>query len=460
MSKLWLIIQREYLTRVRTRGFLLGTLLTPLAVGAFFAFQGMMMSYKSDDKKHIVVLDEGGYMTTGMPDERGVHFSVATPSTPLDTLKNQIRAYKNAQKIKGREAREAELERIVKAGRDYDGILQLKPLTNFSVKKQTFYYHSDDQLSPETNSMIRERLSHKIRDFKIDSLKFDRKALGELDTKVSLDPEPIDKPDDDANSLTSGVATGIAMLMGLSMYVLMLMWGSMVMRSVVEEKTNRIVEVIMSSVRPFDLMLGKIIGSAAVGLTQLVLWGILSNLVILVVSLVFGFDFGAATPTAGAAAAVEDFLPQLMAEVGRQSWGYIFGMMLLYFLGGYFLYASLFAAIGSAAGDDSAEAQQMVFPVMLPVIIAFVLMVTVVIREPHSNIAVFASMFPLFSPIVMPGRLAFDPPMWQVLVSVVLLLASAIGFVWLSGRIYRVGILMYGKKVSFKEIGKWLFYKG
>jgi ABC-2 type transport system permease protein len=442
MSKLWLIVQREYLTRVRTRGFWLGTLLTPLAVAAFIGFQGFMATYKSGETQHVVLLDEGGFLKTGMPDGKGVQFTKAPPNVSLDSLKGSVRAKK------------------------YDGILRLSPLPNFSVKKHTFYYYSDEKLSPEVIQTIERRMSTKIRDFKIDSLHFDRKALGELDTDVSIDPEPIDKKDDNASSLTSGVAIAIAFMMGIAMYMLMLMWGSLVMRSVMEEKTNRIVEVIMSSVKPFDLMMGKIIGSAAVGLTQLILWGVLSNLAVIVMGLLFNFDTSAmsAPPTDGlnpqAAAEVEDLLPQIMNEVMRQNWGYIFSMMLLFFLGGYFLYAAMFAAIGSASGDDMTEGQQLAFPVMMPIIIAFILVATVVHREPNSTLSVFASIFPLFSPIVMPARLSFDPPLWQVLLSVVLLMATSVGFVWLSGRIYRVGILLYGKKVTLKEVWKWMFYKG
>jgi ABC-2 type transport system permease protein len=160
------------------------------------------------------------------------------------------------------------------------------------------------------------------------------------------------------------------------------------------------------------------------------------------------------------AAQAQEMMPMLMAELSRQNWWYIVGFSILFFIGGYFLYASLFAAVGSTIGDDLGEGQSLTFPIMLPIILAFVIMTTVVIREPHSNLSVFASLFPLFSPIVMPGRLAFDPPMWQVLLSIVLLLGTAVFFVWLSGRIYRVGILLYGKKVTAKEVWKWLFYKG
>ncbi len=443
MNKLWLIIQREYLTRVRTRAFLLGTILTPIAFAAFFGVQFLIGSYKGEEEKHIAVLDKGGFIKTGIPDERGIQFSLAPIGTDLDKLKDEVRQKK------------------------YDAVLLLPPLSNLSVKKQTIYVYTDQQISPAIERVIERRIASKIRDFKTDSLHFDRQKIAELDTDVAIDPEPIDKKDQNASSLTSGVAMGVSGLIGVIMYMIVLIYGSMVMRSVMEEKTNRIVEVMMSSVRPFELMLGKIIGSAGVGTTQLIIWAILNTLVFIGMQSLFGFDASAAQSmpaTPGApqmdAAQAQEMMPMLMAELSRQNWWYIVGFSILFFIGGYFLYASLFAAVGSTIGDDLGEGQSLTFPIMLPIILAFVIMTTVVIREPHSNLSVFASLFPLFSPIVMPGRLAFDPPMWQVLLSILLLLGTAVFFVWLSGRIYRVGILLYGKKVTAKEVWKWLFYKG
>lgn len=259
---------------------------------------------------------------------------------------------------------------------------------------------------------------------------------------------------------------GISFFLGIIMYMVVLIYGSIVMRSVMEEKTNRIVEVIMSSVKPFQLMLGKIIGSAGVGTTQMIIWAILNALIFIAVQSFMGID-AAASSTAGlpeGASAIDPndanaMFAQIMEEVGKQNWWYIIISSILFFIGGYFLYASMFAAIGSAVGDDMGEGQSLTFPIMIPIILAFIIMTSVVMRSPNSSLSVFASIFPLFSPIVMPGRLAFDPPWWQVALSIILLFATAILFVWIAGRIYRVGILMYGKKVTFKEIGRWMFYR-
>ncbi len=442
MNKIWLIVKREYITRVRSRAFLLGTLLTPLAFGLFFLIQGKMLTYKGDESQHVVVLDEGGFLKTGIPDEESVRFTKAPAGASIEALKQAVRDKK------------------------YDAVLRLPPLTNFAVKKQTVYFYSDDQISPDVNKLIERRVQGKIRDFKIDSLHLDRKTLENLETAVSIDPEPIDKADDSASALTSGVAVGISFFLGIIMYMVVLIYGSIVMRSVMEEKTNRIVEVMMSSVKPFQLMLGKIIGSAGVGTTQMVIWAVLNTLIFLGVQAYFGFDAAASAQTGmgpGApqfdAGEAQDMFPAVMAELSRQNWWYIIVASILFFLGGYFLYASMFAALGSAVGDDQGEGQALTFPVMIPIILAFLIMTSVVMRSPNSTLAVFASLFPLFSPIVMPGRLAFNPPVWEVALSLVILFATAVLFVWIAGRIYRVGILLYGKKVTFKEIGKWLFYR-
>ncbi len=376
MKKIWLIVKREYLTRVRSRAFLIGTLLTPLAFGAFFLIQALMIGYKGSERQHIVVLDEGGFLKNGIPDEQGLQFTKAPPGKTLDALKQAVR------------------------DKEYNGVLRLPPLSNLAVKKQTIYFYSDDHISPEINSLIERRVGARIRDFKVDSLHLDRKALEDLETEVSLDPEPIDKADDSGNELTSGVAVGISFFLGIIMYMVVLIYGSIVMRSVMEEKTSRIVEVVMSSVKPFQLMLGKIIGSAGVGTTQMVIWAILNTLIFIGVQSFFGIDAASAQAnmSAGAPAGMDsadaqDMFAQVMIELGRQNWWYIIICAILYFIGGYFLYASMFAAMGSAVGDDLGESQSLTFPIMIPIILAFLIMTSVVMRSPNSPLAVFSRPF-------------------------------------------------------------------
>jgi ABC-2 type transport system permease protein len=239
----------------------------------------------------------------------------------------------------------------------------------------------------------------------------------------------------------------------------------MVMRSVMEEKISRIAEVMISSVKPFQLMLGKILGVGAVGLTQLAIWMILIPVVMMTITVFIpGLESNAMSAALPGMEAMQQIEQQgfdfnmLIGEFFRLNWLVIIPSFVIFFLGGYFIYSSLFAAIGSAVDEDLGEAQQFMLPVMIPVILAFVIAMSS-IDNPNSGIAVFGSIFPLTSPVVMPTRLPFDPPAWHIVLSLLLLIASTLFVVWLSARIYRVGILMYGKKVTFKEIGKWLFYQ-
>lgn len=436
MNKLGLIIKREYLTRVTRRSFILATLLTPLGFAVFFIVAGFIFAYESDDSKRVAVIDESGILKGNIASETNLHFEKVTLS--LDSLRKNFGQSK------------------------YDAILVLRPVVNLMEKSYTVYYYSEKQPTLDVETFIKQRISNSLRDYKIDQLKLERRQLEALDTRIELDPEPIDPTGSDSTKLTGAIAAGIGSIMGIIMYMTVLIYGMMVMRSVMEEKTSRIVEVMISSVKPFQLMLGKIIGVGAVGLTQVAIWAILIPLISVAVNLIFGFDSTQMNtpPTAGNMNPddTEAMITLAMNELTGQNWWLILPMFIVYFLGGYFLYSSMFAAVGSAMGDDLGEGQTLTLPIMIPVILAFYIMF-VAVQAPNSSLAVWSSIFPLFSPIVMPARLAFEPPLWEILLSVVILIATCIFFIWLSGRIYRIGILMYGKKVSFKELGKWLFYK-
>lgn len=263
--------------------------------------------------------------------------------------------------------------------------------------------------------------------------------------------------------MTSMIAAGIGGMMGFIMYIVVFVYGMMIMRSVMEEKTSRIVEVIMSSVKPIELMIGKILGVGAVGLTQLAFWMVLIPVILFGVNFAMGGAIGTMPHTEMTQEVLNNpdlltgntKITQITYEIMSLNWWLILPLFVFYFLGGFFLYASLFAAVGSAIGDDVGESQSLTLPISLPVIIALYIMMAA-LKDPNSTMAVWASIFPLFSPIVMPARLAFDPPMWQIVASVVSLIVGVWFFAWLSARIYRVGILLYGKKISFKELGKWM----
>lgn len=439
MNKLWLIIQREYLTRVKKRSFILTTLLTPLAFALLFVVVGVIFSYESDDVKKIAVVDEGGVLAeANIANERNLIFT--------------------------REKRTLEELRAIFPETGYDGILLIPEIKNLYAKSYTVFYYSEDKPSPDIESRIKGKVADRIRDYKITSLNLEKKQLEALDSRVELDPEPIDPTEKDASKISGAIGAAIGFIMGIIMYMAVFIYGMMVMRSVMEEKTTRIVEVMISSVKPFQLMLGKIVGVGGVGLTQVAIWAILIPLIATGVNLVFGFDNSQMDAMASSQAAMPDqeemefMIAQGFQELKAQNWWAILPLFVIYFLGGYLLYSSLFAAVGSAMSDDMGESQSLTIPITIPVLIAFYIMI-VAVEAPNSSLAVWSSIFPLFSPIVMPARLAFDPPLWQVALSVALLIATSLFFVWLSARIYRVGILMYGKKVTLKELGKWMFYK-
>ncbi len=435
MNKLSLIIKREYLTRVTRRSFILATILTPLAFAIFFVVVGIIFSYQSDDKKRIAIIDEGNMLNKTIADEGNLYFKFEDRS--LQSLRSDFEQT------------------------DYNGILVIPPLKDLYTNNHRIFYYSGEQPTLDIETLIRSRISKSIRDFKIEALKLDKKNLEALETRIELDPEPIQESGEDASSLTSAIAAVIGSIMGIIMYFTVFIYGMMVMRSVMEEKTSRIVEVMISSVKPFQLMLGKIIGVGAVGLTQIAIWAILIPLISFLAILFFGFDTATMDTSAAGGIDPDDMEAKValaLTEFNNINWWSVLPLFIFYFLGGYFLYASLFAAVGSAMGDDLGEGQSLTLPITIPVILAFYIMF-VAVQAPNSSLAVWSSIFPLFSPIVMPARLAFGPPFWEVVLSMLLLGGVALFFVWLSGRIYRVGILMYGKKITFREIGKWLFYK-
>lgn len=439
MSKLTLIIRREYLTRVRKKSFLIGTLLAPVGLLVYFLVIVGLTKYQGGGEIKVAVLDQAK-VVGNIPDEKGVRYLPSGQKT-LEQLKTEV------------------------TGGQIDGVLLIPVLGNLQQKDLTIFYYSDKKLAPEKSELIERRIAGKVRDFKIDSLHLDRKSLETLDTDVSIDPESINGKGEDESKYTAGVGLAIGGIMAFIMFFMVMMYGQMVMRSVMEEKTNRIVEVMMSSVRPFQLMLGKIIGAGAVGLTQVLAWIVLSGAVMFLLPFIVDIDpqqmqppISAGQPQIDPEMAQGEAL-RIFSEIAKQNWYLIVGSFIIFFLGGYFIYASMFAAIGSAMGDDYGEGQALVLPVTIPIILAFYIVAFVGIRNPDSGLMVFASLFPLFSPIVMPFRMAFSPPAWQIALSLVLVVAAAFFFVWLAGRIYRVGILLYGKKVSFKEIGKWMFYR-
>jgi ABC-2 type transport system permease protein len=442
MSKIGLIIKREYLSRVTKRSFLLATFLTPLAIGLFGLIAGKIMTYRDDKKDTIAIVDNSGFLKNKVKESKVIN--VVFPTESLDVIK----------------------QKILKKELDYAGVLMVPPLQDLKANRHNTTFYTDRRLTPEMTDDIKDVLSDAIRDYKVDAFKLDTSQVAALKTRVSIEPEPLDpKAEKKSTSKTVAITAIISILMGFVMYLAIFIYGSMIMRSVMEEKMNRIVEVMISSVKPHQLMLGKVIGVGLVGLTQMILWVVLLFVITAGLQIAFGTDPAqmqqmqmnpAMAQMQNEASGMD--VNAVLSELGRMNWWFIIPCFLFYFLTGYLLYASLFAAVGSAVGDDLGEAQSLTLPISMPVIFAIYIAMSTV-QNPDSSLAVFGSYFPLFSPIVMPARLASDPSIWQVLLSMAILAATTYGLVMLSGRIYRVGILMYGKKASFKELGKWIFYK-
>lgn len=446
MSKIKLIIAREYLSRVTKKTFLLVTILTPLAIGLIAVVAGYFALESARASKKIAILDDSGFLDMSL---------MQSKSHVYELKQESISEYK-----------------LKYADDGYDLLIHIPAQADTFAEKYIVYYYSKDKLSLPILESIESQLVSAFREFKIKYSGFDKESLERLDVGLNMENAMVFEENravesDKSSKLASALATGISYLMGFMMYMVIFIFGGMVMRSIMEEKINRIVEVMISTVKPFELMLGKVIGVGMVGLTQLAIWLLLIPIILFGVSSFIGTDLTSSASQMGEAQellvslnndASGESITGFIQELKSMNWSLILPVFIIYFLGGYFIYASLFAAIGSAVGDDTNDSQQLMLPIIVPVILA-IIMVPSVFSNPDGPVAIFGSMFPLFSPILMPARLPFEPPLWQIIVSVLIMLASVIFFVWLASRIYRVGIFMYGKKVSFKELGRWLFYK-
>lgn len=443
MNKTLLIIQREYVSRVLKKSFLLVTLLTPLGIGLIIFLAGLFAAKGSQSTKRIVVKDESGMLAQKALEGKEITYELSNEI--LDSLKKNY------------------------VNKGYDILVHVPPYVDDTLATHQISYFSKEKLSLLQIEKIEEKMENVFRDYKLEHSELDKIALKKLDVKVKLENAMLSETNKDAvgdksSKFSSAIASGLSYGMGFMMYIVIFVFGSMVMRSVMEEKINRIVEVMISSVKPFQLMLGKILGVGLVGLTQLAIWMIIIPIIVTVA----GIALGGPSPSPEMAQTTEaiqkmqqenpEVMQVFLKELGAINWALILPVFVVFFLGGYFIYSALFAAVGSAVGDDLGDSQQLMMPLTIPVILAMV-MIPAVFTNPNGPLAVFGSMFPLFSPIIMPARLPFEPPIWQIILSIVFLVAGVVFFTWLAARIYRVGILMYGKKVTFKELGKWMFYK-
>ena len=459
MNKIFIVAGREFFTRIQSRTFIVMSILGPLLFGLFVLVPVLMAKWNNDSTT-VWVHDPSGQLSDAFQDQNGLKFQVL----PQGTLSNGVLVPADSANI--RELLE-----------DQDaGLLHLQaPDSNLNVEAR---YYSAQAAGLKITERIQSALNDRLYRLRMERQGLDPKVIESLRAEVQLQTSVwTDQGSEDSHTET-------AMLLGfgaaLLMYMFIFMYGSMVMRGVIEEKASRVMELLVSTTKPFELMMGKILGIASVGLFQFVLWLLLGTAISTAIGAMgLGTAPGTASvastttgtaPVAGTAsvpgtapvAGTANSLPadaqaDWMQILGQMPWETIIPFFLFYFLGGYFFYAALFAAVGSAV-DSEGDSQQLMLPISLPIILSFVAS-QFVMQNPHGSLAFWMSMIPLTSPVVMVVRLPFGVPGWELALSMFLLVAAFVVAVWLAGRIFRIGVLMYGQKVSFNLLRKWLFYR-
>lgn len=428
MNKISLIIGREYLTRVRKKSFIIMTFVGPLLF-ALIIIVPAWLATRGGDQKVIEVIDDSGLFQSVLTNTDEIKYTFSD---------------------KDPEASKAELN-----SSDNYGLLHIP---NIDIDNpQGIQFYSTSKPSVGVISGLERSIRQKIETIKLEKSGLNQEVLDNLKANVSIATISITEQGEQESS--SIAATGIGYISALLIYFFIFFFGAQIMRGIIEEKTSRIIEVIISSVKPFQLMMGKIIGVGAVGLTQFLLWTVLTFAITTAASAVFGFQPEPAA--SGMAAAQQTGAPnefsQIMSAIGSVNIPQVLIFFLIYFLGGYLLYGSLFAAVGSAV-DSEVDSQQFMLPVTLPLIISIVAL-GAVLNDPHGPVAFWMSIIPLSAPVVMMMRIPFGVPMWELLLSVTLLVGGFIFTVWFGSRIYRVGILMHGTKVNYKVLAKWFMMK-
>ena len=444
MKTILLILKREYLVRVRKKSFIVMTILGPLLIFAFYAIVAWAAIGSIEEKK-IAVIDDSGLFKGKFENKNSLKYSY--PNQSFAEAKQQF----------------------PKSGNDALVLIPKDVMAN----PKTVRIYAEKGVSLDLQTSIERSIENEIERIKLSEAGITRKVLE--DAKVNVSSETISLSEEGEKESSAGAATIIGGICAFLLYISVFVYGTQVMRGVMEEKTNRIVEVIISSVKPFQLMMGKILGVALVGLTQFLLWIILTIGLTSAGSAILGERFtekakiaqqAQASPNVGVQGdevtkamqqTSDNPVANVMKAINSLNIPLIIFCFLFYFLGGYLLYSALFGAVGAAV-DNETEVQQFMLPITLPVIFSFII-AQFVLRDPNGALAFWTSMIPLTSPIIMMVRVPLGVPAWELILSMALLILGVLGTTWLAARIYRVGILMYGKKVTYKELSKWIFYK-
>ena len=421
MNKTLLIIKREFLVRVKKKSFIIMTLLAPILMASLIIVP-VLISETDQQKRLIGLYEINTNFSEDIKDSENIHFTLFDENQMNDFIKDPSKS-------------------------NYYALLK--------IDENSFTIFSNQQIGLNLRKTIENQLENISERNNLKSAGIDIKLIEQAQTDIKIETKIITS-DGETESSSTEASIGIGFITGILIYMFIFMYGTMVMRGVIEEKTNRIVEVIISSVKPFQLMIGKIFGVALVGLTQFVLWVLLTILISTVAETLF-IDQAEVTNNLNS---VDQsvFLNELSKLTGGIDLSLIFVSFIFYFLFGYLMYSALFAAVGSAV-DAEADTQQFMLPITIPLIFSFIL-IQPIMDNPDGALAFWMSLVPLTSPIIMMARLPFGVETWQLALSMLLLIIGFIFTTFIAGKIYRTGILMYGKKISYKELWKWLTYKG
>ena len=444
MGKIKLIIRREYMTRVRKRSFIIMTFLGPILIAAI-GIVPLLLANANESVRNVQVFDETGVAEGQLQSNPNIVFSYV--SGPIEQAKERLKS--------------GEVYALVHIPASQDD--------NLLVTQRNVRLYSREQVSLNVKIYIENQIEKQIERALLKSQGVDKELVASVEkaVNVSIAAIPInEKPAKDV-SYDVEISTALGAISGMLIYFFIFLFGAQVMRGVIEEKTNRIVEVIISSVKPFQLMMGKIVGIALVGLTQFLLWVILtaalySTFLNTIVKEKYSSNqieqMIQKSPDGTSVENIDNIIEnqQMIQRISSINWALIIPCFMFYFLGGYLLYGALFAAIGSAVDNDS-DTQQFVLPITIPLIFSFVMAQTV-LNDPTGDLARWLSIFPLTSPIIMMVRLPFRVEVWELVLSMVMLVLGFVFTTWIASKIYRTGILMYGKRVTWREMFKWLRY--
>ncbi len=441
MSKLKLIIHREFIAKVRNKSFIMMTFLSPLLMVGMGALVFFLMKKNDEKVKEIVYVDNSGlFSKDDFVDSESIHYQDYTSFGIEETKKK------------------------VELG-DYYGALIIPKQDSLEVLAKSIEFYSKDSPGMSVINSLETKIETKIRNEKLNDFGIDLAQINA--SKIPSNIKMYNFSGEESSKLINGLKIGVGAIAGYLLMMFVIIYGTSVMRSVIEEKTSRIVEIIVSSVKPFQLMLGKIIGNASAGLLQFLIWGILIFIISTIASAVFGINMiemqTANLPAEQLEAAKQavgvDKMQLIIQEILRLPILKMFVLFIFYFLGGFMLYSSLFAAVGAAV-DNETDTQQFMLPIMAPLVLGVYVGFATVMNDPHGSIAVLFSYIPFTSPIVMLMRVPFGVSWYELAISMTLLLITFVFMVWLAAKIYRVGILMYGKKPTYKDLYKWIKYNG